>query len=92
MFRFLPSYHNLILSLLCGRYGLGDMEKYRCEELAATLQWPCFALDVYGTGVRASNDAEAAALMAAATADPATFHANIQVTCQNRTLLSTARR
>jgi dienelactone hydrolase len=33
-------------------YGLGDMEKYRCEEIVTTLGFPCFALDVYGTGVR----------------------------------------
>jgi dienelactone hydrolase len=63
---------------LPARYGLGDMERFRCEELAATLKWPCFALDVYGTGVRPSTDAEAAATMDELTSNPTELHARIQ--------------
>ena len=36
-------------------YGLGDMEMYRAEEMASTLGHVAFALDVYGTGVRATR-------------------------------------
>lgn len=59
-------------------YGLGDMEKYRCEQVAATLGWPCFALDVYGTGVRPTNDDDAEGNMTALTADPDELHARIK--------------
>ena len=51
---------------------------YRCEEVSATLAWPCFALDVYGTGVRPTNDAEAESNMTALTSDPAELHKRIQ--------------
>ena len=51
-------------------YGLGDMEKYRAEEMASTMGFIAFAIDVYGTGIRATNDAEAQALMDELLADP----------------------
>jgi dienelactone hydrolase len=53
------------------------MERYRCEEAAATLGWPCFALDVYGTGVRPATDAEAEGNMTALTEDPTELHARL---------------
>ena len=52
---------------------------WRAEEVASTLGYLCFALDVYGTGVRATDDAEAGLLMDALLADPAELHARIQV-------------
>jgi dienelactone hydrolase len=58
-------------------YGLGDMEQYRAEEMAATMGYVAFALDVYGTGVRAANDAEAEALMDALLADPSELRKRI---------------
>mmetsp|Transcript_29276 Transcript_29276/g.49358 ORF Transcript_29276/g.49358 Transcript_29276/m.49358 type:complete len:278 (-) Transcript_29276:328-1161(-) len=71
-------------------YGLGDMEKYRCEEVASTLGYLCFALDVYGTGVRATDDAEAGLLMDALLADPAELHARIQGSLNTMLALPTA--
>jgi hypothetical protein len=53
------------------------------EEVASTLGNLCFALDVYGTGVRATTDAEAEALMDALLADPTELHARIQVIGNN---------
>ena len=58
-------------------YGLGEMEQYRAEEMASKMNYAAFALDVYGTGVRATNDAEAEALMDALLADPAELHKRI---------------
>lgn len=58
-------------------YGLGDMEMYRAEEMASTMGYVAFALDVYGTGVRATSDDEAEALMDALLEDPEELRSRI---------------
>ena len=49
--------------------GLGEMEKFRAEEMAGWGYY-AFALDVYGQGVRPNTTDEASAVMTALTSDP----------------------
>ena len=56
----------------------GDMEKYRAEEMASKMKFVAFALDVYGTGVRATDDTQAEALMDALLEDPAELRKRIE--------------
>jgi hypothetical protein len=56
--------------------GLGDMEKYRAEQMAA-FGYKAFALDVYGKGIRPSNPKEAGGNSSALEADPAELHKRV---------------
>lgn len=58
-------------------YGLGEMEQFRTEEMAGR-GFVGFALDVYGTGVRPTNDEEAEAEMTELTSDPIELRMRVQ--------------
>merc|ERR1719174_1511000 len=56
--------------------GLGDMEKFRAEEMAS-FGYKAFALDVYGKGIRPSNQKEAAGNCSALESHPTILHKRI---------------
>ena len=56
--------------------GLGDMEKFRAEEMAS-YGYAAFALDVYGSGIRPSNAKEAAGNCSKLEAEPAELHKRV---------------
>ena len=57
--------------------GLGDMERYRCDQLAAAGYF-AFALDVYGKGVRPTTVAEAQGNVSAVEKNLTDFHAKLR--------------
>jgi len=67
--------------------GLGQMEKYRAAQIASKLGFVAFALDVYGTGIRPTNETAARAEMDKVLSNLTDFHNRID--CGMKHLLAT---